>query len=663
MLWPPRRGSSVPILAQDLGAGSGCGPSKTLGGKREPRGELPAGDRSGVLSLAMRFPRSPAVLAPGASCALLSVAFAVLGCVGMRSGPSTSQLAASRASVPTPDIDELLGKMTLDEKIGQMTQIDWKLAKNTDDVRKLCVGSVLNGASSLPEPNTPETWVRLVTSIQTRALGTRLGIPMLWGTDAVHGSGLVRGATIFPHNIGMGCTRNPELAEKVARATALELLATGIPWTFAPCIAVPRDERWGRTYEGFGETPELAGMMAAAMVKGLQAETGQPGAVLACAKHFLGDGGTAGGKDQGDTICSEQELRAIHLPGYTAAVKAGVGSIMVSFSRWNGAPMHANKYLITDVLKGELGFEGFVISDWEAIATLPGSNERTIEAAINAGIDMAMVPLSYQWFVPGLRHLVQKGRVPMARIDDAVRRILKQKARLKLWEHPYPDPVFAGQLGSSEHRALAREAVRQSAVLLKNQDAVLPLPKNSHILVVGSKADDMGIQCGGWTVGWSGRRGNVTPGTTILRAIQKAALGGKVDFSPGVRGAGTADAIVVVVGEEPYAEGKGDSKELGLSRDDMSLVTAAKASGKRVVVVLVTGRPLPIEPVIAGVQAVLVVWLPGSEGDGVADVLFGAFKPTGKLSHSWPRSSSQIPVNQGDATYAPLFPYGFGLSY
>ena len=611
----------------------------------------------------MQSTRPPIIPASGARRSLLVALLAVLGCVGMPSGPSPGKLAASRASVPTPDIEELLSKMTLEEKVGQMTQIDWKLAKNTDDVRKLHVGSVLNGATSLPEPNAPQNWVKLVASMQTRALGTRLGIPIIWGTDAVHGNALVRGATVFPHNIGMGCTRNPELAEKVGRAAALEILATGIPWTFAPCIAVPRDERWGRTYEGFGETPELAETMAAAMVKGLQGEPGQPEGVLACAKHFVGDGGTAGGKDQGDTICSEQELRAIHLPGYAAAVKAGVGSIMVSFSRWNGAPMHANKHLITDVLKGELGFEGFVVSDWEAIDTLPGSNDRKIEAAINAGVDMAMVPLTYQWFFSTLRHLVKDGRVPMARIDDAVRRILKQKARLKLWEHPFPDPAFAGQLGSREHRALAREAVRQSAVLLKNQDAVLPLPKNGHILVVGSKADDMGIQCGGWTVSWAGRRGNVTPGTTILRAIEKAAVGGKVKFAPGVRGADAADAIVVVVGEEPYAEGTGDRKDLGLSRDDMSLITAAKASGKRVVVVIITGRPQPIEPVIAGVHAVLVVWLPGSEADGVADVLFGDYKPTGKLSHSWPRSMAQIPINQGDASYAPLFPYGFGLSY
>jgi beta-glucosidase len=611
----------------------------------------------------MRFLRRQAVPAAGAPRALLVAFVAVLDCVGRQPGRSVGQLAASRASVPTPDIEELLGRMTLDEKIGQMTQIDWKLAKNTDDVRKLAVGSVLNGASSLVEPNTPENWVKVINSMQMRALSTRLGIPIIWGTDAVHGNGLVRGATIFPHNIGMGCTRNPELAERIGRAAALEMLATGIPWTFAPCIAVPRDERWGRTYEGFGETPELAEMMAAAVVKGLQGEPGQPEAVLACAKHFLGDGGTSQGKDQGDTICSEAELRAIHLPGYAAAIKAGVGSIMASFSRWNGVPMHANKHLITDVLKGELGFEGFVVSDWEAIANLPGSNDDRIEAAINAGLDMAMVPLSYPSFVSGLRHLVKKGRVPMARIDDAVRRILKQKARFKLWEHPFADLRYSGQLGSPEHRALAREAVRQSAVLLQNQDAVLPLPKNGRILVVGSKADDMGIQCGGWTVGWSGRRGNVTPGTTILRAIEKAAPAGKVSFAPGVRGADAADAIVVVVGEEPYAEGAGDRKELGLSRDDLSLIAAAKASGKKVVVVLVTGRPLPIEPVIAGVQAVLVVWLPGSEGDGVADVLFGDYKPTGKLSHSWPRSMAQIPINQGDASYAPLFPYGFGLSY
>jgi beta-glucosidase len=608
------------------------------------------------------MPNCPSTIVSAASAALLALVFAMSACVGTRPSQSAGQLAATRTSMPTPDIEELLSKMTLEEKIGQMTQIDWKLAKNTDDVRKYYVGSVLNGAESRAEPNTPENWVKIVNSMQTRALGTRLGIPMIWGTDAVHGNALVKGATVFPHNIGMGCTRNPELAEKVARATALEMLATGIPWTFSPCIAVPRDEHWGRTYEGFGETPELAEMMGPAMVKGLQGEPGQPG-VLACAKHFVGDGGTAGGKDQGNTTCSEQELRAIHLPGYAAAVKAGVGSIMVSFSRWNGTTMHANKYLITDVLKGELGFEGFVVSDWEAIATNPGSNERQIEAAINAGVDMGMVPLSYQWFASGLRHLVKDGRVPMARIDDAVRRILKQKARLKLWEHPFADPLYASELGSPEHRVLAREAVRQSAVLLKNEGAVLPLPKTGRILVVGSKADDMGIQCGGWTVGWSGRRGNVTPGTTILAGIQKAAKGGKVSFAPGVRGADAADAIVVVVGEEPYAEGKGDRKDLGLSRDDLSLITAAQATGKKVVVVLVTGRPLPLEPVIAGIHGLLVVWLPGSEGDGVADVLFGDHKPTGKLSHSWPRSASQVPINQGDASYSPLFPYGFGLSY
>jgi len=588
-----------------------------------------------------------------------------LDCVGMPRGTSAGQLAATRASVPTPDLEELLGKMTLEEKVGQMTQIDYKLAQNVDDVRKRFLGAVLNGGEQHPDPNTVANWIKAVTSMQTRALGTRLGIPLLWGIDAVHGNALVKGATVFPHNIGMGCTRNPELAERVGRAAAAEIRGAGIPWTFSPCIAVPRDERWGRTYEGFGETPELAETIGAAMIKGLQGEPGQPDAVLACAKHFVGDGGTAGGRDQGDTTCTEKELRAIHLPGYAAAVKAGVASIMVSYSKWNGVPMHANKYLITDVLKGELHFEGFVVSDWEAIANNPGPNDQKIEAAINAGVDMAMVPNSYEWFIPSLRHLVEKGRVPMARIDDAVRRILKQKARFHLWEHPFPDPALAGQLGSPEHRALAREAVRQSAVLLKNQGAVLPLPKNGHFLVVGSKADDIGIQCGGWTMGWYGRRGNVTQGTTIVQGIEQDALGGKVDFAPGVRGAavGTADAIIVVVGEEPYAETRGDRKELSLSREDLSLIASAQASGRKVVVVLITGRPLPIEPVIAGVQAVLVVWLPGSEGGGVADVLFGDYKPTGKLSHSWPRSSDQIPINQGDASYAPLFPYGFGLSY
>jgi beta-glucosidase len=543
-----------------------------------------------------------------------------------------------------------------------MTQVDWKLVKNTDDIRKRFIGGVLNGGENHPDPNNLANWIKVVTSMQTRALSTRLGIPVLYGTDAVHGNALIPGATVFPHNIGLGCTRNPELVEKVGRAAALEIRAAGIPWAFSPCIAVPRDERWGRTYEGFGETPELAESMGAAIIKGMQGQPGQPDAILACAKHFVADGGTAGGKDQGDALCTDQELRAIHLPGYAAAVKAGVASIMVSYSKWNGLAMHANKYLITDVLKGELKFEGFVVSDWEGIATIPGSNEQKIEAAINAGVDMGMVPTSYEWFIQGLKRLVEKGKIPMSRVDDAVRRILKQKARFKLWEQPYPDPSFTNQLGAADHRAIAREAVRQSAVLLKNEGA-LPLPKKGRILVVGSKADDIGIQCGGWSVGWYGRRGNITPGTSILQAIQKAAGGAQVDFSPGVRNAGNADAIVVVVGEEPYAETKGDRKELGLSSDDLGLISAAKATGRKVVVVLISGRPLPIEPALANAHAVLAVWLPGTEGDGVADVLFGAYKPTGKLSHSWPRTNAQIPVNQGDASYQPQFPYGFGLTY
>jgi beta-glucosidase len=591
-----------------------------------------------------------------------SVSLLGAGCVGMGQGKSSTALAAGRASVPTPDIEELIAKMTLEEKVGQMTQVDWKLVKNTDDIRKRFMGAVLNGGEQRPDPNNVANWAKVVSSMQTRALSTRLGIPLLYGTDAVHGMALIRGATVFPHNIGLGCTRNPELIEKIGRASALEIRSAGIPWAFSPCIAVPRDEHWGRTYEGFGETPELAEMMGSAMIKGMQGEPGQPDAVMACAKHFLADGGTAGGKDQGDATCSDQELRAIHLPGYAAAVKAGVASIMVSYSKWNGKPMHANKYLITDVLKGELKFEGFVVSDWEGIDTIPGSNETKIEAAINAGVDMGMVPTSYEWYIQGLKRLVEKGKIPMSRIDDAVRRILKQKARFKLWEQPYPDPSFVNELGSPEHRAIARDAVRQSAVLLKNQ-GVLPLPKKGRILVVGSKADDIGLQCGGWTTGWYGRRGNVTPGTSILQAIQKAAGGAKVDFAPGVRNAGSADAIVVVVGEEPYAETKGDRKDLSLSSDDLSLISAAQATGRKVVVVLISGRPMTIEPVLAGANAVLAVWLPGTEGDGVADVLFGDYKPTGKLSHSWPRNNAQIPVNQGDASYQPQFPYGFGLTY
>lgn len=586
-------------------------------------------------------------------------------CVGVSPQVSNTPLvpAATRAAgVPAPDIEQLLARMSLEEKVGQMTQAS-RIALQGAEVRELYLGSVLNGGDDLVNPNTPNGWADTVDRLQMQALSTRLGIPFVYGIDAVHGNAGVRGATVFPHNIGLGATRNPELVEKVGKAAAVEIAATGIRWTFAPCIAVPRDERWGRTYEGFGETPELATMFAPAAVRGLQGDKlGGTESVIACAKHYVADGGTKGGVDEGDAQISEQELRAIHLPGYAAAVKAGVGSIMASYSSWNGQRLHGQKYLITDVLKGELGFQGFVVSDWEGIDKMGTSYKENVANAINAGVDMAMAAGGYRQFIRTVKSLVASNRISMSRIDDAVRRILRVKAAAGLWEHPMADRALAGQMGTLEHRALARDAVRQSVVLLKNDKHVLPLKKTMRVVVTGSKANDMGAQCGGWTVGWQGHLGAVTPGTTIFAGLEQA-LGNKVTLVRDASTAGSADAVVVVVGETPYAEMAGDSKDIALSGADRAAIASARKSGKPVITVLLTGRPLVIEDWLPLTDGLLVAWLPGTEGEGVADVLLGDYKPTGKLPHSWPRLLKQVPINVGDASYDPLFPYDFGLSY
>jgi beta-glucosidase len=573
-------------------------------------------------------------------------------------------MATSPIAAPAPDVDALLARMTLDEKIGQMTQIDRTAFASPQEITEFFIGSILNGGDSLPANNTPAAWADMIDGYEAAARATRLGIPILYGTDAVHGIAGIKGAVVFPHNIGLGATRNPALVEKVARVTALEAAGAGVHWAFAPCIAVPRDERWGRTYEGFGETPALAVAMAPAAVRGLQEA---PAPVLACAKHFVGDGGTHLGKDQGNTVVSEAELRAIHLPGYAAAARAGVGSIMVSYSSWNGLPMHANRRLITEVLKGELGFTGFVVTDWEAINKMPGDYPEQVEAAINAGIDMVMVPTNFRDFIATMKDLIAAKRIAMARVDDAVARILRQKVRFGLWARPLADRALTREVGSAAHRAVARQAVRESLVLLKNERRVLPLAKAARVHVAGAKADDLGAQCGGWTVSWQGKRGRITDGTTVLEAIRRAAApGAAITFSGDDAAAAakaSADLYVVVVGEEPYAEGKGDRPIPELTRSDEVLVSDLKATGKPVVLILLTGRPLIVSAAFDKADAVLVAWLPGSEGDGVADVLYGGFKPTGKLPHSWPRELLQIPINDGDERYDPLYPYGFGMTF
>lgn len=445
----------------------------------------------------------------------------------------------------------------------------------------------------------------------------------------------------------------------------MEVRATGLNWTFSPCIAFPRNIKWGRTYEGFGETPELQRMMAAAAVNGYQGDSvGAPGGILACAKHYAGDGGTSNGIDRGNTVIDEVGLREIHLPGYKTAVDAGVGSVMISYSSWNGVACSTNKYLITDVLKGEMGFQGFVVSDWDAINALGGDYKTNIGIAVKAGIDMFMEPYTPVDFINNLKDLLNSGTVPMSRIDDAVSRILRVKFQMHLFEHPYASMAYADSLGCNSHRELAKRAVRKSLVLLKNDGSLLPLSKsNGKILVAGPKAIDVGSQCGGWTISWQGGTGSITTGTTIYYAIKTVRGGENVVYSTDGSTTQDMDVAVVVVGETPYAEGQGDSQKPALSSADLAVISNVKQLNIPYVVLLLSGRPLILDDVITEADAFVACWLHGTEAFGITDVLFGDYDFAGKLSHSWPSSISQEPVNWGDASYQPVFPYGFGPTY
>jgi beta-glucosidase len=576
-------------------------------------------------------------------------------------------------------VKQFLSQMTLEEKIGQMIQADQEHLQDPADIEKYFLGSLLSGGSSDPKAgNSLQAWTDMYDGYQQHALKTRLGIPILYGVDAVHGHNNVIGAVIFPHNIGLGCTRNPGLVEKIARITAVEMRATGVQWTFAPCVTVPRDERWGRTYEGFSEDPELVKILGEASIRGFQgSDFGNSLSVLACAKHYVGDGGTTAvmrGRrgvrlDQGDTQVDEEALRQIHLPPYVAAVKAGVGTIMPSYSSWNGLKCSASHRLLTEILKQELGFEGFLISDYRAIDQVDRDYKKAIGISINAGMDMGMIPSKYKEFSKNLKELVEEGVVPMSRIDDAVTRILRVKFAMGLFDKsrsPLADRSLQDKFGSDEHRQVAREAVRQSLVLLKNDDKTLPVSKKaSRIHVAGKSADNLGNQCGGWTIDWQGRSGDVTTGgTTILAAIKNAVSENtEVTFSPDGAGAAGADIGIVVIGEAPYAEGSGDSATLALEKADVDTITNVKSSGVPVVVVLISGRPMIINDVLDKSDAFIAAWLPGTEGQGVADVLFGDYKPTGKLSFTWPRSIEQVPINLGDSNYDSLFEFGYGLTY
>lgn len=583
-------------------------------------------------------------------------------------------------------IKDLLSRMTLAEKIGQMTQIDRTVA-STNVMKDYMIGSVLSGGGSVPAPQaSPEQWIEMVNEFQKGALATRLGIPMIYGIDAVHGHNNVYKATIFPHNIGMGATRDPELVQRVGAATALEVRATGIPYVFAPCIAVCRDPRWGRCYESYSEDPKIVQEMTS-IISGLQGDNshnerkGVPyvagtNKVAACAKHYVGDGGTTKGINENNTVISFHGLLSIHMPGYYNSIIRGVSTVMVSYSSWNGIKMHANRNMVTGFLKNTLKFRGFVISDWQGIDRItspPHANySYSIEAGIHAGIDMIMVPYNYTEFIDGLTDEVNKGIIPMSRINDAVKRILRVKFQIGLFESPLADTNLVDELGSQEHRNLAREAVRKSLVLLKNgkpgDEPLLPLPKKAKkILVAGSHADNLGYQCGGWTIEWQGLSGNnITSGTTILEAIEKTVhpeteivyeLNPDADL---VKSGGFSYAIVVV-GEQPYAETAGDSLNLTIAEPGPSTLTNVCGSVK-CVSIIISGRPVVLQPYVDNIDALIAAWLPGTEGQGVTDVLFGDYGFTGKLPRTWFKTVDQLPMNVGDKHYDPLFPFGFALT-
>ncbi len=654
-----------------------------------------------------------AVLAAGALAATLLSAPAAPPAAG--AAPTASRgthVPAYRNARLSTDrrVADLLGRMTLAEKIGQMAQaeradVDANPALITDNL----LGSVLSGGGSVPSPNTPEAWADMVDRYQEAALDTRLGIPLIYGVDSVHGHGNLLGATVFPHNIGLGATRDAGLVERIGRITAEETRASGPQWAFAPCVCVARDDRWGRTYESYGEDPDLVAKLGGAAIDGLQGGRGQlddADRVLATAKHFAGDGLTTYDEskagtgaypiDQGITQVSRREFAKLALVPYERAVRRhDVGTVMPSFSSvdWtedglgNPVKMHASKELITGWLKGKQRFEGFVISDWRAIRQLPGTYRDQVKVSVLAGVDMFMEPIQapnnptgWDEFIPTLTALVDDGEVPMSRIDDAVTRILRAKFDLGLFEDPFTDRRNLDDIGSREHRAVAREAVAKSQVLLRNERRTLPLDRRDDVYVAGSNADNIGNQAGGWTLTWQGGSTNVIPGDTVLDAIEDATRGDVVYSKDASTPVPAGAEGIVVVGETPYAEGFGDvggpqwaydpgdggvprqPQTMELSDADRAAVETVCAAAEVCTVLIVSGRPIVLPPDLLGeIDALVASWLPGSEGDGVADVLFGKRPFTGRLPVSWPRTVDQEPINVGDRPYDPLYRYGFGL--
>lgn len=584
---------------------------------------------------------------------------------------------------------QLLGQMRLEHKLGQMIQSE-RASTTPDDVARFHLGSVLSGGGSVPGGNRVDEWVAMNDAYWMASMSTengRLPIPLLYAIDAIHGNANVLGATVFPHNIGLGAARDPELIERLARMCAEEVLATGLDWTFAPTLAVVRNIKWGRTYESFSEDPTVVASYAAHYVRGLQGALDENG-VIACAKHWVGDGGTTGGVDQGDTALTADELLRTHAAPYLPALQEGVLTVMASFNSWNKEKCHASRFLLTDVLKGRLGFDGFVISDWDGVDQITDDLAESLETAVNAGVDMVMVSVHWKQMLDTLRMLVESGRIPMSRVDDAVRRILEVKARAGLFERVRPAErpwANSPSFGSTAHREVAREAVRKSLVLLKNQGNVLPVSREARILVAGKNADDRGHQCGGFTVEWQGTHGNerIVGGTSIWEGIRSVVPQAELSRDGMSADASKHDVAIVVIGEEPYAEGMGDLRHGGavargsgmqtmtnlapygdsleLAKrhpEDLATIERIRAQGIPVVTVLISGRPLLTNAELAVSDAFVAAWLPGSEGAGVADVLLGDYDFTGTLPFTWPAT------DEGEyGKVVAAFPRGHGLKH
>ena len=588
-------------------------------------------------------------------------------------------------------INEILATMTVEQKVAQMIQPEIRDI-TIEDMRKYGFGSYLNGGGAFPNDNkhaSVDDWVMLAEKMYQASIDSSVdgsSIPTMWGTDAVHGHNNVIGATLFPHNIGLGAANNPQLIEKIAHITATEVMVTGIDWVFAPTVAVVRDDRWGRTYEGYSEDAEIVRDYSAAIVKGLQGHANEnflgDDRVISTIKHFIGDGGTVDGDDQGNNISSEQELFDIHAQGYVGGLKAGSQSVMASFNSWNGEKVHGSKYLLTDVLKTKMGFDGFVVGDWNGHGQVAGCSNESCPKAINAGLDIFMAPTeSWKPLYENTVAQINSGEIPMARVDDAVSRILRVKLRAGLFDKPSPaNREISGKkelIGTAKHRDVARQAVRESLVLLKNNGGLLPLSPSLNILVAGDGADNIGKQSGGWSVTWQGT-GNSNadfPGaTSIFEGIKNSVnqAGGTATLSIDGSFTNKPDVAIVVFGEEPYAEGNGDISNLDFQRGnkkDARLLNQLKDQDIPVVAVFITGRPMWVNPELNASDAFVVAWLPGTQGEGIAEVILKTaddkvnhdFK--GKLSFSWPETAIQTDINRFDADYAPLFEYGYGLTY